>query len=155
MTQVGNLLVSEYKLAVGQSLLETALVNDAFYPASTTFIDVQGRERIHVLIHMGTIAGGDTPTFTLMEADAADGTPQAISTTYLQHVASDTGDGRLVTMTLETAHLTDGFNWVTLQVTGIAGTSYANAYYFLQARCAPDKQDDALLPEANQYCLTG
>lgn len=155
MSRNGIIHHNQYLYAVGQTATETALVNSAFYPASASFVDVRGYERVHVLIPMGTIAGGDTPIFTLMEVDSASGTPVAIDTTNLRFTGLATDDGQMVAMTLETAHLTEGSNWVTVQVTGISGTSYANVIYMLAGLDLPVTQSTTLMPSDNQLYLTG
>ena len=97
----GRLLSSTFKFVSGHTEaadsashdLEDVLVTDEYYPATGSYIDVSGAERVHVLIHIGTLA--DAITFQLYEAEAADGTADALSATYYKHTcaAADDGDG--------------------------------------------------------------
>ena len=149
---VGMVFHNKFKVVAGQTSPEDALAAGK-YPASASFVDIRGYDRVHLLIHLGAIAGSDAPVFTVQSADAANGTPADVDTTNLRFTGTDADDDEFVTMTLDTAVLTDTHGWLTCDVSGTLVGSYADIVWLLEGRDKPVTQP-ATLPAANQLVKT-
>jgi len=157
----GRLLSSTFKFVSGHTEaadsashdLEDVLVNNEYYPASGSYIDVSGAERVHVLIHIGTLA--DAITFQLYEAEAADGTEDALSSSYYKHTCVATDEGEFVVITIEVARMSLDHHFLTTKVGSVSGSDYAAIVYLLEMYGElPPTQSD-YFPDGNQYYFTG
>lgn len=157
----GSLLSSRYKFVSGHTEaadsashdLEDVLVNNEYYPASGSYIDVSGAERVHVLLHIGTLA--DAITFQLYEAEAVDGTEDALSTSYYKHTCTATDEGEFVVITIEVSRMSLNHHFLTTKVGAVSGSDYATIVYLLEMYGElPPTQND-YFPDGNQYYFTG
>lgn len=156
----GRLLSSTFKIVSGHTLagsqdLEDELVDAAYYPASGSFIDVSGAERVHVLIHLGTLA--DLGTFKLYEHDSATGTPTQIDDTnaYYDHTYAAGDDGDFIVITLEVSRMSLDHHFLTTLVNE-SGTNYATIIYLLEMYGELPPTQTAYFPVTdNQHYFTG
>ncbi len=156
MARSGNLFGSLFKVvngntATGTHQLHDVLVNDEYYPASGSYVDVTGAERVHVLIELGELA--DTVTFELYESDAANGTEDQIDDTYYKHTCAANDDGEYVVITIETARLSTDHHYLTTKVGGVSGSNYAGITYLLEMPSVPPTS--TALPTASQHYYSG
>jgi len=158
----GSLLSSKYKFVSGHTEaadsashdLEDVLVNDEYYPASGSYIDVSGAERVHVLLHIGTLA--DAITFQLYEAEAVDGTEDALSSSYYKHTCTATDEGEFVVITIEVSRMSLDHHFLTTKVGAVSGSDYATIVYLLEMYGElPPTQSTDYFPSGNQYYFTG
>jgi hypothetical protein len=138
--------------ATGTHQLHDVLVNNEYYPASGSFVNCQGAERVHVLIELGELA--DTVAFELYESDAVDGTEDQISATYYKHTVAADDDGEYVTITIETARMSSDHYYLTTKVSGVSGNNYAGITYLLEKPGNLPASSDAL-PSASQNYYNG
>ncbi|MGQ9491733.1 MAG: hypothetical protein ACUVS6_13755 [Anaerolineae bacterium] len=150
----GEIFAHKYKVIPGKAAPETQLTAGN-YPASGSYVDVSGCERVHVLIHLGAVASGDTPTFEVKQAPAADGTPVTISATNCRWVGSGSSDNNLVLLTIETDKLAPGHRYVTLVASGTLNGTYADVLFLLPLTSEPVAQIEAICPPANQLAYVG
>ena len=157
----GSLLSSKYKFVSGHTEaadsashdLEDVLVNNEYYPASGSYIDASGAERVHVLIHVGTLA--DAITFQLYEAEAADGTEDALSSSYYKHTCVATDEGEFVVITIEVARMSLDHHFLTTLVNE-SGANYASIIYLLEMYGELPPTQTAYFPVTdNQHYFTG
>lgn len=116
--------------AAGSVQLHDVLVNESYYPASGSFIDVSGCERVHCLILLGELA--DAITFTIHEAEAADGTADTLSTDYYRHTCAANDDNEFACITVNVSDLTADHHWLTCQVESVSGSNYAAIIWLLE-----------------------
>lgn len=148
----GKVLANNLYIVQGHTAVETAL-SAGNYPSSGSFVDVRGAERVHILADFGTINASDAPVLTVQEATAANGTPVDISGT--EHTAANDDDGEMVSWTIETAKLTDGYGFITVDVAGVATGSYGTITFFVEKAEKPVTQATGTLPTASQYVVAG
>ncbi len=140
----------DFKVAKGNAKPDTALVNSTYYPASAAFIDVSGYEWVNVIVHLGTIA--DAISFTLKQAEAANGTPDTIDTANCVKTLGTTDDGQVLSFFLETAQLAADHHFITCLVGSVSGNNYASILYYLGgARHQPVTQASAVMPSDNIF----
>ena len=153
-----QILTNEFKVLRGNTLAETALTGVSALPASGSFIDVKGYEWVHVIIHYGTLHTSDSPSFQLKEAESASGTLDVLDATNLALTPDvDADDGQLGYIYLDTEHLSDDHNWVSLAVSGtLTNGSYVDVTYLLgPALHQPVVQTTAQMPTDNIVGLSG
>jgi hypothetical protein len=106
----------------------TAIV-DGDFPASGSFIDVSDFERFGFIVHAG---GSDTAlTCQVQQAATVSGTPKNV--TDAAQTISATGDGTVYLIEVETRKLdlNNGYNYVTLDVSGQSGSNeYISIVFF-------------------------
>lgn len=116
----------------------TAIV-DGDFPASGSFLDVSDTLRFGFIIHAG---GSDTAlTCQVQQAATVSGTPKNV--TDAVQTISATGDGTVYLIEVETRKLdlNNGYNYVTLDVSGQAGSNDTLAIIFWSIpRVAPVTQ---------------
>jgi hypothetical protein len=98
------------------------------YPVSGSYIEVGNFESFTFLIKVGTLTS--ELTCQVQQADAIDGTAKDISGAVV--VIEDDDDNQLVTIEVETAKLDleNDYHYVTLDVTGAAGSDdYADIIF--------------------------
>lgn len=142
-----------YKFVAGQTSPEDTLT-DTNYPA--TYIDVSGYEWVEVIIHLGAIDDGDTPTFEVFQSDTASGSLDTLDETNCKKACGGTtDDDQMVTMYIETATLAKDHHFITTACSD--GTaSYADIIYLLGgARHMPVTQDTTMMPSDNQLMRAG
>jgi len=110
---------SENVYVYGCNPFGTASVDGDNYPASGSFIDVSGYERFVFLIHAGTLT--TDLVCTVQEANAINGTPASVSGATLT-IGNAAGDNDWYSIEVETARLTKGKHFVSLDVAGGAGS---------------------------------
>ena len=137
-----------FKIVRGNALAETALAA-AKYPASGAFVDMTGVLWATIIVHLGTIHASDTPTLTVQEVDTISGTP--VSLTGMSHDCAANDDGEFVVFHVDRSFLTDGYSFLTLDVTDIANGSYGDITYLLYMEQQPATQVTAQLPSASVY----
>ena len=144
-TRLGHL----YKLVNGNTQggshdIKDVLVNNEYYPASGSYIDVSDCERVHVLIQLGELA--DNITFELYESDSASGTEDQISATYYKVTTTggsdDTDEGVYACITIEVSRLSTDHHYLTTKVGGVTGSNYAAITYFLETGNLPETGGD-------------
>ena len=148
----GEIFAHTYKVVKGQSLVETVLANGN-YPASGSYIDVSGCERFICIISLGTLA--DALTFTLKQADAVDGTLDALDATYAAHTGAANDDGEFVIMEVEVDKLATDHHFVSCVLSGVSGSNYAEIFFLLPLKSLPVTQTTAVLPSASQHAFVG
>ncbi len=94
----------------------TAIV-DGDFPASGSYIDVSEHTHFIFWVFVGTL--DSELTAQVQQATAADGTPANITGATLTIAADD--DNEWKSIECETAWLTDGYRYVTLDLAGAAG----------------------------------
>lgn len=141
-----------YKFVEGQTSPED-LFTTSNYPA--TYIDVSGYESVEVIIHMGAIDSGDTPTFEVKQSDSASGTLDTLDATNCKKVFAHTDDDQMLSMYIETATLAEDHHFLSTVCT-LATASYGDIIYLLGgARHMPITQDTTLMPSDNQLMRAG
>ena len=152
----GQLFGNRYKIVFGQVSPEDILVDATNYPASGSFIDVTGYERIACLVHFGAINAGSTMTFELRQAESLTGTPDVIDATYCKITTANDDDDQALLFELETDKLATDHHFLTLQVEGtIASNNYADITFFLDADKKPVTQNAAVFVSGNQVAYVG
>lgn len=136
----------DYYVALGNAKCETALSN-ANYPASGSFINVAGYEKVQVVIHLGTLA--DAVVFTLKQADSVSGTLDTIDSTYCKKTCATTDDGQVLIFELDTDQLTANHHFLSVAVSGVSGSDYADMMWFLSGRHLPVTQGSTVVPDDN------
>jgi len=113
---------------IQQLNVETAL-GAASYPASGSFIDVSKFNRFAFLILVGALTSAVTAK--VQQAAVANGALKDITDAVV--VIPDTGDSKWYLIEVETNHLdiNNGYNYVTLTLTGPAGLDDFGAIVFL------------------------
>lgn len=143
-----------YKFVAGQTSPEDILTT-ANYPVSGSYIDVTGYEWVEVIIHLGAIDSGDTPTFEIKQAEAADGTLDTLDATYCKKVCAHTDDDQVISMFIATENLALDHHFLSCVVT-LATASYADILFLLGGpRHMPVTQTTALCPSDNQFIKAG
>ena len=136
-----------FKLVRGNALAETALAA-AKYPASGSFVDVTGARWVTILVHLGTIHASDTPTLKVQEAPAINGTP--VDLTGMSHDVAADDDGEFVVFHVDPSFLSNGYEFLTLDVTDVTNGSFGDIIYMLYMDSQPVTQT-ASLPSASVY----
>lgn len=152
-----KILWNNMKLVKGKLLCETVATGVVNYPASGSYIDVSGNEYFHILMHLGTINAGDSPTMTPQCSDTASGTLHDIDSS-LAHTPAVDDDGEWVVWTIATENLPlANHHFVTLTLSGTySNTSYWDVLFLLDgARDLPVSQTTAVLPAASRYSFVG
>ena len=150
-----HIFSKDVKLVAGQTSPED-LLTTADYPASGSYIEVAGHEWVNVVIHLGAINAGDTPTFKLQQATATNGTLATIDTVNCKKVAAHTDDDQALMMFLETSQLTATYHYISVDVSAVSNASYGDILFFLGgARHKPVTQATALVPTDNQFIKAG
>lgn len=93
----------------------------AKYPVSGSFIDVTNFTHFAFLIFAGTL--DSALTCQVEEADAADGTPQDITGAVKIIGATDDNKWSSIEVAVEEMDLEDDMRYVTLDITGAAGSN--------------------------------
>jgi len=150
----GEIFAHRFKVAKGQDLVETALTATD-YPSSGSYVDVGNAERVHVLVHFGTIDASDTPVIEIKQATAADGTLTTINTTYCKHTAAGNDDGELVLFTIETKKLTENYSFLAAAVSSVDNGSYGDILFLVPENEVPVTQATAVCPSASQHEYVG
>jgi len=110
-------------------------IADGDFPASGSYIDVSGYTHFAFLVAAGTLTS--ELTLQVQEFSAATGTATSITGATATVEAGD--DGKAFLIEVETARLTDSYEYVTLDVSGQAGSDDYLSIWFLgwNARHAP------------------
>jgi hypothetical protein len=138
----------------GSYEIETALTAGN-YPASGSYIDVSAYERVHILIHLGSIDASDVPVFELKQADSASGTLDTIDTTYAKHTCAADDDGEFIFFTLEVDKLAVDHHFISCVVSGVTNATYADIIFLGQALSLPVTQATGVAPAASQHEFVG
>ena len=143
------------KFVAGQTSPEDALAAGN-YPASGSYVNVEGFEWVDVVVHLGAINAGDTPGLTMKQSDSASGTLDTIDTVNAVHEVAADDDDEIVTFHIETAKLAANHHFLSLVVADVANASYGDIMFFLGgARRQPVTQTTALLPAASIHRVAG
>jgi len=137
--------------ATGAHQLHDVLVNNEYYPASGSFVDVSGKERVHILVLLGELA--DAITFEIYESDAVGGTEDQISATYCKHTCAADDDNEFVAFTIEVAKLSTDHHFLTCKVGSVNGSNYAAIFFLPEGLQLPTSSD--ALPAASQHEYVG
>ena len=109
------------------NLINTALADGTYYPASGSFIDVGGFERFVFLIEMGTT--NTAATWTVYQDTSATATGSLAVLSNTASIVTAAGDSnKWVTIEVTTNQLSAGFHYVTLYCSGggaMGGNDYA------------------------------
>jgi hypothetical protein len=152
----GEIFANRFKIVNGSATLGAQLATATKLPASGSFVDVSGCERVHILARLGTVHTSDAPVLEPKCANAANGTPAAIDTAALSHTAANDDDTEWVTWTIEVRKLPAGYHYLLVDVTGgVTNGSYANVVFLLEERPFPVTQIAAVLPVASQHTYVG
>jgi hypothetical protein len=157
MGRSGNIFAHSYYIVPcedGTYEIETALTAGN-YPASGSYIDVSAYERVHVLIHLGSIDASDVPVFELKQADSTTGTLDTIDATYAKHTCAANDDGEFISFTLEVDKLAVDHHFISCVVSGVTNATYADIIFLGEALSLPVTQATATLPAASQHEFVG
>lgn len=121
-----NELFSEATL-IKQLNVNTALAA-ASYPASGAFVDVSGYERFAFLVQAGSL--DSELTCQVQQAKTINGTPKAVTDAVV--VIPDDGDNKWYLVEVQTNRLdsNNGYRYVTLAISGAAGSNDYGAVTF-------------------------
>lgn len=135
-------LSEKMKVVLGSAKPETAMSGVAAYPASGSYIDVSGYEFVHIIAHLGTLHGSDTPTLEPKCSDSASGTLDSIDAANLTHTCDVTNDdGDVVTWDIEVRKLPLDHHFLTLATGGtLTNGSYIDVLYLLENGGQPVSQ---------------
>ena len=136
--------------SIGEDLyfqtLEAGLTGlaDGKYPASGSFIDASKYERFAFYVALDVIA--DAVDLKVQQATAVNGTPKDVTNAAKTDIAN-TDDQKQVLIEVETAHLdiNNDYRYVTLDVSGISGTSNASIFFIGVPKKRPVTQHADLL----------
>lgn len=108
------------------SAIGTALVNNAYLPASASFIDTNGYDQVSVFIHLGVIA--DPMTFSVFQDTSATATGSIKILTGATKTIADTDDGKWLCIEFPVAALdtANSFRYITIKTTDVSGSNYAS-----------------------------
>ena len=137
-------------ISLGEDLLIDVIepgltaLSAAKYPASASFIDVSDFDRFAFLIGLDVVA--DALDFQVQQADAVDGTPKDITGAAKTDTLA-TDDQKYILIEVETRRLdiNNGYHFVTLDVSGIAGTNNACIVFFGLPKVVPVTQPASYL----------
>lgn len=137
-------------ISIGEDLyfqtLEAGLtaLADGKYPTSGNFIDVSDMERFAFYVALDVIA--DAADLKVQQATAANGTPKDVTGAAKTDIAA-TDDQKQVLIEVETAQLdiNSDYHFVTLDVSGISGTSNASIFFIGVPKSKPVTQHADLL----------
>lgn len=106
----------------------STVIADGEFPASGSYIDVSDYERFAFLV----VAGGSDTALTCQVQQAASIDSTAKDITGAVQTISATGDGSIYLIEVETRRLdlNNGYNYVTLDVTGQSGSNDTLAIIF-------------------------
>jgi hypothetical protein len=136
-----------------QTAPNTALANNTYYPLSTLFVDVSAVERVVFLIKLGTTAEAVTYQVRQDTSATVTGAVKALTSAVYVCGAGDAGKQATIDFSTKKLDAANGFKFVSLYLTGIAGTDYAAITCLLyRARILPVTQA-ANYPAANQIVL--
>ncbi len=156
MGRSGNVFAHSYKLAKGSATMGAAILAATDVPASGSYVDVSGYERVHILCHLGAINASDSPTLEPKCADAVDGTADVIVADSLKHTPAVDDDNEWVVWTIEVKKLPLDHHFLTMDIGGTTSNgSYADIIYLLEGLDTPVTQTTAILPSASQYIYAG
>lgn len=142
-------------VVAGQTSPEDSL-STAEYPASASFIDVSGYDWVNVVVHMGAIHASDTPVLKVQQSDSVSGTMDTIDTVNCKKTLANTDDDQVVMFYLETAQLATDHHFITLDVSGVANTTYGDIMFYLGGtHSKPVTQSTTLVPTDNQFIKAG
>ena len=151
-----NQFNNNYKFALGNALCETALSGITALPASGSYINVRAYPAIHIIVHLGTLHGSDSPVFEPKCSDAVNGTLDRIDATLAKTVDVSADDGQMLYWYIETATLPLGHHFISLAVSGtLTNGSYADVVYLLEGTSLPVTQDATVLPTDNDFVWAG
>lgn len=127
-------------------LIEAGLtaLSAAKYPASGSFIDVSDMDRFAFYIAMDVIA--DALDFKVQQATAANGTPKDITGAAKTDIV-DTNDQKqvLIEVQVNKMDINNDYRYVTLDVSGIAGTNNASIFFIGVPKSKPVSQHADML----------
>lgn len=136
----GMVLGHKFRLVRGNASPEDAITAGS-YPASGSFIDVSGVARIHCLVELGAIAGGDAPTFTIQATNANNGTLATVDATNLAITLTATDDDKFVSFSFPTSLLPTDSHFVTVTAGGtLSNGTQASVIWLLEDHETPVTQ---------------
>ena len=148
----GEVFAHKYKIVEG-ALVGGAIVAATDIPASGSYIDVSGTERVHIIAKLGVIHASDTPTLQVKCSDSASGTLDAITGLAAHSVAAD-DDTEFVSWTVTTSKLPTDHHFLAVDVGGTTSNgSYADINFYLDYGDYPVTQTTTTLPAASQYYI--
>ncbi len=150
MFGLGHIFYNWLKLLYS-SLIGTAMSGVAAYPASGSYLDVSGYERVHILAHWGAIHDSDSPTLTLKCTDGVSGTLDTIDSSLVLTPTPASDDNKWGMMTLEVAKLPLNHHYIALATGGtLTNGSYVDVMIFGEGLSIPVTQDTTKVPAAMQ-----
>lgn len=155
LTRRGGDLASHAYFVRGQTSPEDALSSASNYPASGSYISVADCDSFDVLIHLGAINASDTPGVSVRCSDAANGTLDAISSSYTRHECAANDDDEMVTFHVETSALPSEHYYVAVTVSDVANGSYGEILFVLWKNEVPVTQSTSVLPTASIHTYHG
>lgn len=140
-----------FKVVRGSAKPETAMSGLTSWPASAAFVDVSGYEFVHIIAHLGTLHGSDTPVLAPKCSDAANATLDVISSA-LAHTCNVTDDdGKDVIWSIEVRKLPLDHHFLALAVSGtLTNGSYVDVTFVLENGAQPVTQPSTV-SAAYQY----
>jgi hypothetical protein len=127
---------------IPQTSITTALVNNAYWPASGSFVDASKFDHLTVLVK--TAAMADNVTFAVYQDTSATATGSIKAlTSATATLTATTDNGKVFVIEFNPAKLdtANNFRYVTLKVTGVSGSNYACiAWLGTHARSEPVTQ---------------
>lgn len=127
---MGSFLFEDQVVCIGCNSLATALT-DTNFPASGSFIDMEGIDHGVFLIHLGTL--DSTVTFTLKQDTSATSTDIKAMNTAVAQAVADANDNDWITLEFSSNLLDrdNGFHYVTVVVSGTGGSNDYGSIMFL------------------------
>jgi hypothetical protein len=137
----GEILASFLKYLYS-SVPNTAMSGVAAYPASGSYVNVDDFVRVHIICTFGTIHTSDSPTVTVKQTDAVNGTLDEIDNTNLAYTpAPDSDDNLAALFTIEVASLKTNHHFLAVATSGtLTNGSYCHVQMFGEPKDQPPTQ---------------
>jgi len=157
MGRMGQIFSNSFKIAKGSATLAQAIAAATDLPASGSYVNVAGYERVHIIAALGVLHTSDSPTLEPKCSDAVGGTADSIDATNLLHTPDVDGDDEeFVTWTIEVAKLPVDHHFLLVDIAGTTTNgSYGFIFFLLEGLDLPVTQTTAVLPTASQYAHVG
>jgi len=154
--RLGQIFSNNYKIAKGSATLAQAIASATDLPASGSYVNVAGYERVHIIAALGVIHGSDSPTLEPKCSDAVGGTADSIDAATLLHTPAVDDDEEFVTWTVEVRKLPVNHHFLLVDIGGTTSNgSYGFVFFLLEGLDLPVTQTTAVLPTASQYAYVG
>lgn len=129
------------KLVLGSAKPETAMSGVAAYPASGSFVSLEGYDVVDIVAHLGTLHASDTPTLEPKCSDANNGTLDRIDAALVHTCDVTNDDGKTVCWSIQVNKLPADHKYIALATGGtLTNGSYIDVLFLLQRGKQPVTQ---------------